>query len=617
MFRFLWVAFQIESVCAQNTDHGIIESLRDLPKGLPATFRRILRQLQHSAFADPSLGRKIFEFVAAAQRPLTLDELGEAISITPGDTVWDGSRLVNDILRSLESCGSFLVVDEELSTVLFAHSSVKRHLLSKPTDLDVRDYHIDPFQADINLGRVAVTYLNLDVLGNQLSKTNGPVQMYAANVPSLVVRSALPKHDVVNKMALAILRGRKMHKKDSGLNIERSANLVSGKNTQMQQIFSFLPYCQEYWLYHSKNFHSGLDRVQWLWNRLVYGKVHTVELPWAPEHLADLGEQFVFWITKNRHDALTKRAIDELWYKRSYNSAFSDMEQLEHFLSLLPYEDSFRSLHLKPKYPRDSLLQEAAYCGYEMVVRLALQEGADINAGHEEYSNALHAAVWNGNIMIAELLIKRGANVNNRGGKYDSALQAGAATHGMDRIVELLLENGADVNALGGKHGTALAAAAGFNGVETLRLLLEAGADVNANLGVGIYTNPDNVLSVCDTALATAVARGNSAAVSVLLNAGANVNDPGNGWSPLEVAAGVRNDNILRQLLDHGALINVDLENRREYMDVFNTNIAIASEISKRKKSQIAIGSLKTPRPLERKHTFPSPSLEERGTMDR
>lgn len=101
VFRFLWVAFQIDLICALNTDCEIINSLRDLLKGLPETCRRILHRLQHLTFADPSLGRKIFEIVAAAQRRSTLDELGEAISITPGDTSWDRSKLVNDLIRSL------------------------------------------------------------------------------------------------------------------------------------------------------------------------------------------------------------------------------------------------------------------------------------------------------------------------------------------------------------------------------------------------------------------------------------------------------------------------------------------------------------------------------------
>ena len=504
VFRFLWVAFQIDSICALNTDHEIINSLKDLPKGLPQTFRRILHRLRHLTLADPSLGRKIFGIVAAAQRPLTLDELGEAISITPGDTSWDRSKLINDVLRSLESCGSLLVVDEELSTVHFAHSSAKEHLLTEPTDLDVRQYHIDLIQADFNLGKIVVTYLNLDILGNQLSKTSGPSQIYADKVPSFVIRSALPKRDVVNKMALAILRGRKNPGKDSSLSFEKSADLLSEKNTQMQEVFPFLAYCREYWLYHSKNFYDfKLDRVKMLWIRLVDGLVNTVELPWAPENMYDVGERFIGWMVKQYHDSVAKRTIQILWQRPT-------VKKLEEFLLLLKYVDAFRFLQLgaiemSSTRPREYVLQEAASRGYELVVRLVLDIGVDINAPSEEYGNALHAAISSGNQTIAELLIKKGADVNFEGGKYGSALQAAAATHGMHRIVELLLENGADVNTRGGEHSSALAAAASINNVVTLRSLLNAGADVDA------------------TALHAAIANHNLLTLDILLGAGGDV----------------------------------------------------------------------------------------------
>ena len=561
MCRFLWVAFQIDSICAQNTDHDIIKSLQDLPKGLPATFRRILRRLQHSAFADPDLGRKIFEIVAAAQRPLTLDELGEALSITPGDTVWDINKSINDIMRSLESCGSFIVVDEELSTVHFAHSSVKRHLLSEPTDLDVRDYHIDPLRADINLGMIAVTYLNLDVLCNQLSKTSGPSQKYAANVPSFVVRSALPKWDVVNKMALAVLRGRKTRGNDSDSNLERSANFLSEKNTQMQEVFSFLPYCQEYWLYHSKGFHdSKVDPVYKLWIGLLNGELSTVELPWVHEY--PFGEKFVDWTKRTRHVALMKWAIHKLWTRRLYRPADSNIEQLELFLKMLPDDDAFQNLDLSPKHRDNTLLVEAASRGYDMTVRLALREGADINTQDDTYGNALHAAISSSNkisttnMIIAKLLIEKGADVNSQGGRYGTALQAGAARHGMDPIVELLLEKGADVNACGGEHGTALAAAARIDNVSVLRLLLDAGADVD----------------VCDgkhsTALIAAVANETLWAVDILLKAGADVNLCGvEGERPLRVAAIVRNEKIIKKLLDNGALVDAGLGDEEDYVE--------------------------------------------------
>ena len=546
VLRFLWVAFQIDSICAQNTDHDILNCLEDLPKGLPATFRQILRRLQHSVFADASLGRTIFEIVAAAQRPLTLDELGEAISITPGDTSWNKSKQVNDTLKSLESCGSFIVVDEELSTVHFAHSSVKRHLLSEPTDLDIPDYHINLSRADTNLGSIAITYLNLDLFSNQLIKTSGP---YAANVPSFVVKAALPKH--VNRMALAILRGRRTRGSDSSPDWEKSANLLGEKNTQVHEVLCFLPYCQEYWLYHSKTiYESKHDRVYELWNRLVNGTVSTIEVPWAPEEQSELGEQFIGWITSNCHVALLRIAIQQLWSKcttrlgfYNYSEVSAYTGQLEQLLRLLPSEDARPTIHFEPSHVIDTMLQVAAREGYEAVVRLLFQKGLQFNPGNDILGNALHAAVSGNQKTIAELLIKEEADVNFQVGIYGSVLQAAAATLGMDPIVKLLLEKGANVNTRGGEHGTALMAAAAIDNLFAFLSLLDGGADVN----------------LCAP----------------------------NGESPLGVAAKRGNAVFIEILLGKGASIDKSLENEQEYMKVYHTTSAIArllyAEAQKRK----------------------------------
>lgn len=572
VFRFLWVAFQIDSICAQNTDHDILDCLEDLPKGLPATFRQILRRLQHSVFADPSLGRTIFEIIAVAQRPLTLDELAEAISITSGDTGWNKSKQVNDILKSLESCGSFIVVDEELSTVHFAHSSVKRHLLSEPTDLDIRDYHIDLARADMNLGSIAITYLNLDLFSNQLIETSGPSRPYAANVPSFVVKSALPKHDVVNRMALAILRGRKTPGSDSGSDWEGSANLLREKNPETQEVFAFLTYCQEHWLHHSKTIYElEHHRVYKLWNRLANGTVSTTEVPWAPEKWSELGERFIEWITSSRHVALLRIAIQKLWseYARFGSHLNSDASactrQLEQLLILLPNEDARPSMQFEKSRKLDTMLQIAARVGYEAVVRLFLQEGAGFSVRRGAYSNALHAAVLNNQITIAELLVKKEADVNLQGEMYGSALEAAAATHGMDPIVKLLLEKGANVNAGGGEQGTALIAAAVIDNVATIRLLLKANVDVNARS------------RKYGTALIAAVANNNFATVFALLEGGADVNVCDlDGESPLRVAAKRGNEHVVRTLLGKGASIEESLENEQEYMEVYHTTRAIA-----------------------------------------
>jgi len=415
------------------------------------------------------------------------------------------------VLKSLESCGTFIVVDEELSTVYFAHSSIKRHLLSQPTDLDVQHdihhYHIGLSQADENLGKIIVTYLNLDVLGTQLSKKCEPLQPYSASVPAFVARSALPKYNVVNKLALAMLRSRRTSRKDSGPDLERSANLIREKNTQIQQVFSFLPYCQQYWLYHTKHVHLNKDQVYSLWERLVSGTMSTVELPWAPERawelsgVGDLGERFVHWMTEQRHPAIIEKAI-QIW--------------------------------------------QASQRGHQTIVQLALHQGDDVDAENGIHGNALQAAVLVGNKAIARLLIEYGTDVNLKGGKCGSALEAAARTPGMDSIINLLLEKGADVNALGGDQGSPLGAAAATDNLLIMRLLLAAGADVNPTAN----PNGDDDLV---TPLIAAITHNNPNAVSVLLDAGANVNARGSGAvGLLELAASGWFEQIVRQLLKKG-----------------------------------------------------------------
>jgi ankyrin repeat protein len=61
-----------------------------------------------------------------------------------------------------------------------------------------------------------------------------------------------------------------------------------------------------------------------------------------------------------------------------------------------------------------------------------------------------------------------------------SALLA-ASSEGEEAIARLLLENGADVNAQGGKHGTALQAASDRGHQAMVELLLENGANITSS----------------------------------------------------------------------------------------------------------------------------------------
>jgi len=106
----------------------------------------------------------------------------------------------------------------------------------------------------------------------------------------------------------------------------------------------------------------------------------------------------------------------------------------------------------------------------------------------------------------------------NQQNSIGSSLLALAIQGGKEAIVQLLLDKGADVNAqLGGYFGSALAAAVRQGNEAIVRLLLDKGADVNAQLG-GSY----------GSALAAAAAYGsNVAIVRLLLENGADVNGRG------------------------------------------------------------------------------------------
>ena len=60
--------------------------------------------------------------------------------------------------------------------------------------------------------------------------------------------------------------------------------------------------------------------------------------------------------------------------------------------------------------------------------------------------NVIDMDVGNGNEAVVKLLLENGADVNAQGGQYGNALQ-GAVQSGNEAVVKLLLEDGADVNA--------------------------------------------------------------------------------------------------------------------------------------------------------------------------
>ncbi|RBA22188.1 hypothetical protein FPRO05_00535 [Fusarium proliferatum] len=176
----------------------------------------------------------------------------------------------------------------------------------------------------------------------------------------------------------------------------------------------------------------------------------------------------------------------------------------------------------------------------------AMWEYSQGNISPEALDESLYEATDFENQRTVELLLRYGANANATGELYGNALTA-ASFDGTIEIIKLLLDAGANINSA---DGWALQTAADQGHVEVVNLLLERGADVNA-------TTTNTNMPKC-TALQAAVESGKGDIVDILLEHGADPNLGGGEFShPIIAAASKGEEAIFKKLLGAKADVTV------------------------------------------------------------
>jgi uncharacterized protein len=160
-------------------------------------------------------------------------------------------------------------------------------------------------------------------------------------------------------------------------------------------------------------------------------------------------------------------------------------------------------------------LQVAACMGRPLAVEILVKHGADPSKGGATIGNPLTRAAEGGHTAIVELHLNHGmsmaapAQCTLRGGMHLMML---AAERGRVQVVRLLLARGADANTLDtGGYTTLFYACASENSVATVKLLLQHGADPNIHPVEG------------QSPLLVAVVKGNVQCAQLLIDAGADV----------------------------------------------------------------------------------------------
>ena len=241
--RFLWVTLQLKTICAQQTDSDIRKALCNLPKTLPETFSRILNGARYFA---PTQQSRLLKLLVAALRPLTTDELQEAMSVTPFDTVWDASKLINNVHTVLATCSSLIVIDEEQETVQFIHPSVEQFLLGDFGHNS--EFHFDQDEANLEMVQTMLTYLNYNVFGTQVSRAVVP-SILAQQAPERILGSTFNPSGA-RSLAIHLLRSRKKPNFDVGKALAAHSPRFEMRE---QNTFIFHQYAHKNFLEHTKD----------------------------------------------------------------------------------------------------------------------------------------------------------------------------------------------------------------------------------------------------------------------------------------------------------------------------------------------------------------------------
>ncbi|GAB1318907.1 NACHT domain-containing protein [Madurella fahalii] len=389
---FLWVTLQIGSLCTEKTDEAIRKALEDLPKDLSGTFSRILGRC--NGLGGKYHQTRIFELVAVAHRPLTIEELREALSVVPGDVVWNPARLLNDAYSALACCGSLLTVDEEVSAVRLVHHSVMQFLLD--------DWSLKIERAEKSMEDIIVTYLNYNVFDTQVSTAMAP-HVAAQDAPSRIIRSM--DAGTVRSLALRLLRSRRLPECDVGKVLWETRG-QSRRPLSLHQ-FQFYSYANAHWLRHMGHI-SQTDPVLYRLQLQVF----------------------------------ERQPMDATNYAEWKKSLFQAVEMGRENVVKLILE---KGMDIESKEPtmRMTPLLWAVRAGQDTIVKLLLDKGAIVDATDHDGRVPLIWAAIEEHRTIVRLLLDNGANIEatSHGGRTPLIW---AAKEGHKRIVELLLEMGAN-----------------------------------------------------------------------------------------------------------------------------------------------------------------------------
>jgi ankyrin repeat protein len=497
--RFRWVICQLVYL-RHCLPQRIRRALNELPPTLDATYERTLQDISEQNW---EFARRLFHCVAAASRPLRVEELAEflAFEFNEGDfpIYLPDWRPENPIGAVLSTCPSFLtVVNVEGSSVIqFAHFSVKEYLTSKRL-VEAKDtisrFHVSMTAAHTIISQACLgVLLHIDENITQDDLKKFPLALYAA------------EHWVGHARF-----------EDVSRSIEDGMKCVFDPNNRHLAVWV--------WIYEPESGEHRYDEFK----RPSDSGARATPLHYAA--FCGLHDIVKFLIVEHSQDVNAR--------------GFCKGETPLGAASRVGHSEVARVLleHGADTEPRDngswSPLEQASMYGHVEVIQVLLEHGADANARNQINNPPLYLASYYGKAAAARVLLEHDADPNPKCGNNESPLHV-AWNEGVARV---LLEYGADTNAQDRNNSTPLHEILNDGSTEVARVFLENGADANAR-------DSQN-----RTPLHLASRKGHLDSVRLLLQHSSDIHARDDrGRTPFQGATENGHQNVMDLLLEHGA----------------------------------------------------------------
>ncbi|KAF2734985.1 hypothetical protein EJ04DRAFT_224485 [Polyplosphaeria fusca] len=483
---FMWVVLVVR-ILNKQSDGGQVHTLRQKLQEIPSDLHELFRDILTRDAQNKERLVLCIQWMLFAKQPLSPEQFYHAMlsGVSPDAvSAWDSEQITKDVLkRYVLDCSKGLVemTQSKKQKVQFIHESVRDFLIKENGLSKIWPELGSNFQGQSHerLKQCCSYYNNLDI------------------TTSLNIPDSLPKASSQQAASIRTLATQKFPLLEYAVrNVLHHADTAEGSGISQESFVESFPPPQ--WikldnLFEKHEVRRHSERVSCLYLLAELNMANLIKVCGSLDKCITLEDER-YGCPLFAAAATGSKEVLELCMKSARTDQASEIlvhgvDELKSQQELAKHTAKRDFVYSKSK----GFLLNAAELGNDSVLAYLLNsEQYEIDLKDSRDRTALWWASKNGCKHAASLLLAvDSATVNSKDKDNKTPLYIAAET-GNDAVIAVLLENGADVNAQGGYFGNALQAASCKGYEAVVKVLLEKGADPHAqHLPKGNYALQD------------------------------------------------------------------------------------------------------------------------------